>query len=172
MVNNKDQTPRDKIKMYTSLKNEAKTKSKEFEWICASRLSSFWRTEAGGFVRVRLLTFSSPLATLKASSTTLPAAIRDAVEVCDSFQMVSLSTWFLQENNASYSPRWKLNLSWFFGNHWRKLLPSEVLTYGIPSFGSSFSPALLAKTGTNVQPIHSRNVRHVFHPRLWTCCSR
>lgn len=38
------------------------------------------------------LTFSSPLATLQASSTTLPAAMRDAVEVCDSFQMVSLST--------------------------------------------------------------------------------
>ncbi|TNN61653.1 hypothetical protein EYF80_028158 [Liparis tanakae] len=35
---------------------------------------------------------SSPLATLQASSTTLPAAMRAAVEVCDSFQMVSLST--------------------------------------------------------------------------------
>lgn len=41
---------------------------------------------------VWFLTFSSPLATLKASSTTLPAAMRDAVEVCDSFQVVSLST--------------------------------------------------------------------------------
>lgn len=39
------------------------------------------------------LTFNSRLATLKASSTTLPAAIRAAVEVCDSFQMVSLSTY-------------------------------------------------------------------------------
>lgn len=39
------------------------------------------------------LTFSSPLATLKASSTTLPAAMRDAVDVCDSFQVVSLSTY-------------------------------------------------------------------------------
>lgn len=45
------------------------------------------------------LTFNSPLATLKASSTTLPAAIRDAVEVCDSFQMVSLST--SRENNET-----------------------------------------------------------------------
>lgn len=37
-------------------------------------------------------TFSSPLATRKASSTTLPAAMRAAVDVCDSFQVVSLST--------------------------------------------------------------------------------
>lgn len=42
--------------------------------------------------RFHFLTLSSPLATLNDSSTTLPAAMRDAVEVCDSFQMVSLST--------------------------------------------------------------------------------
>lgn len=43
----------------------------------------------GGF---RSPTFSSLVATLKASSVTLPAAQRAALEECSSFQMVSLST--------------------------------------------------------------------------------
>lgn len=38
-------------------------------------------------------TFSSLVATLKASSVTLPAAQRAALEECSSFQMVSLSTY-------------------------------------------------------------------------------
>lgn len=41
---------------------------------------------------VRPPTFSSLVATLKASSVTLPAAQRAALEECSSFQMVSLST--------------------------------------------------------------------------------
>lgn len=57
-----------------------------------SHSEELWRQSHETILNFLSLTFSSPLATLKASSTTLPAAIRDAVEVCDSFQMVSLST--------------------------------------------------------------------------------
>lgn len=39
------------------------------------------------------LTFSSPEATLEASSMTQPTAMRAAPDECSSFQMVSLSTW-------------------------------------------------------------------------------
>lgn len=65
------------------------------------QVSTLIVTEGNIFIRLQqrfstaalwFLTLSSPLATLNDSSTTLPAAMRDAVEVCDSFQMVSLST--------------------------------------------------------------------------------
>lgn len=63
--------------------------------------------------RVLSLTFSSPLATLNASSTTLPAARRDAVEVCDSFQMVSLSTCRSKNTNDQYALKEALKTTQF-----------------------------------------------------------
>lgn len=59
-------------------------------FFCVNRLQRSWQDDV--WLPSPCLTFSSPLATLKANSTTLPAAMRDAVEVCDSFQVVSLST--------------------------------------------------------------------------------
>lgn len=55
-------------------------------------LESLWQPSSGPVSAGSPLTFSSPVATLKTSSTTQPTARRAAPDECTSFHMVSLST--------------------------------------------------------------------------------